>query len=91
MQRVFIIIFSLGGKPGCGSGEASNTVINSKMFTINDFITTAQIDPFNLFKLINFCHLSKIMHKVLSSFTYIVPLTNFLNSAIVPIAMVGHG
>lgn len=70
-QLIFIIgcfIKIAGGKPGCGSEESSNTIIDSRLYSINDFVTFAQIDTFNLFKLVNFCSQSKIMQKI-SGFT----------------------
>ncbi|CAH1389750.1 unnamed protein product [Nezara viridula] len=72
LKQVIYVVGSLvkliGGKPGCGNGEASGTVIGTKIYTIYDFISCAQIDIFNMYKLVSFCHKTKLTHK-LSGFT----------------------
>lgn len=61
---MFYGFYFLGGKPGCGNGEASATVIGTKIYTIHDFISSAQIDLFNMYKLVSFCQKTKLTQKV---------------------------
>ncbi|XP_066907954.1 ATP-dependent DNA helicase DDX11 isoform X2 [Halyomorpha halys] len=72
LKQIIYVIGSLikliGGKPGYGSGEASAIVMGTKIYTIHDFISCAQIDTFNMYKLVNFCLKTKLTHKI-SGFT----------------------
>ncbi|PSN32822.1 ATP-dependent DNA helicase DDX11 [Blattella germanica] len=53
-----------GGKPGCNPVESSLKGIDTKLYTLADFVLTAEIDNMNLYKLIQFCHNSKLAHKL---------------------------
>lgn len=53
-----------GGKSGCNPMDSNRKGIDSKVYTLADFVHAAEIDNFNLFKILNFCKRSKLTHKV---------------------------
>lgn len=55
----------IGGTPGVSHIEASNKGIDSKVYTIEDFVHRAEIDHLNMFILVDFVQKSKITHKVM--------------------------
>lgn len=44
--------------------DSSHKGTDSKIYTLADFVHAAEIDNYNLFKLLNFCKRSKLTHKV---------------------------
>lgn len=66
-QVIFVVaklIKILGGKAGCNPDGAIENVLENKIFTLPDFVLSAEIDNLNLFKLLEFCHSSKISQKL---------------------------
>ncbi|KAJ1522967.1 hypothetical protein ONE63_002104 [Megalurothrips usitatus] len=66
-QVIFVIgklIKILGGKAGSNPKDATGTVLENKIFTLPNFVLSAEIDNLNLFKLLEFCKSSKISHKL---------------------------
>ncbi|PNF28755.1 ATP-dependent DNA helicase DDX11 [Cryptotermes secundus] len=66
-QVIFVVgrlIRMLGGKPGCSPVESSIKVVDTKMYTLAEFVLSAEIDNINLYKLLEFCQRSKIAHKL---------------------------
>lgn len=45
--------------------ESSRKGIDTKIYTLVDFVHAAEIDNYNLYKLLNFCQKSKITQKVI--------------------------
>jgi len=60
---VFLILL-LGGKPGCSPVESSMKCVDTKLYSLADFLLSAEIDNINLYKLLEFCEKSRIAHKV---------------------------
>lgn len=54
----------LGGKAGANPNDSIGKVLENKIYTLPDFVLSSEIDNLNLFKLLEFCRLSKISHKV---------------------------
>lgn len=66
-QVIFIVaklIRVLGGKAGSNPDEAAGKILESKIFTLPDFVLSSEIDNLNLFKILEFCKYSKISHKL---------------------------
>nr|CAD7598697.1 unnamed protein product [Timema genevievae] len=66
-QVIFIIgklIKMLGGKPGCNPIESSHKGVDTKLYTLTDFVLSAEIDNLNIYKLLHFCQKSKIAQKL---------------------------
>lgn len=63
------ILFILlpGGKPGCSPVDSSIKGVDTKLYTLAEFVLSAEIDNINLYKLLEFCQSSKIAQKVRSS------------------------
>ena len=59
-----LLILLLGGKPGCSPVESSMKCVDTKLYTLADFLLSAEIDNINLYKLLEFCEKSRITHKV---------------------------
>lgn len=59
-----LLILLLGGKPGCSPVESSMKCVDTKLYTLADFLLSAEIDNINLYKLLEFCEKSRIAHKV---------------------------
>lgn len=53
-----------GGKPGEHYTTKSTNKTESKMYTLQDFTSSTEINSINLFKLVEFCELSKLSHKL---------------------------
>ncbi|XP_072040850.1 ATP-dependent DNA helicase DDX11-like [Amphiura filiformis] len=54
----------LGGRIGCAPDTQKTGPASSKLFTINDFLFTTQMDNINLFKLQKYCERSHISRKL---------------------------
>ncbi|KAE8740581.1 hypothetical protein FOCC_FOCC013914 [Frankliniella occidentalis] len=52
------------GKAGGNPDDAISNVLENKIFTLPEFVLSAEIDNLNLFKLLEFCKSSKISHKL---------------------------
>ncbi|KAK7604095.1 hypothetical protein V9T40_004368 [Parthenolecanium corni] len=66
-QLIFVVgrlISIIGGKSGCNPMDSNRKGIDSKVYTLADFVHAAEIDNFNLFKILNFCKRSKLTHKL---------------------------
>ncbi|KAJ9588736.1 hypothetical protein L9F63_017971 [Diploptera punctata] len=66
-QIIFIVgklIGMLGGKPGCSPVESSLKGVDTKLYTLADFVLSCEIDNMNIYKLLEFCQNSKIAHKL---------------------------
>ncbi|XP_054265114.1 ATP-dependent DNA helicase DDX11 [Macrosteles quadrilineatus] len=66
-QLIFVtarLIRMLGGKAGCPPNEGTGKVIDTKLFSLGLFLTEAQIDNINQFRLIEFANRSKLSHKL---------------------------
>lgn len=61
-----------GGTPGVSHAEASKKAIDSKVYTLEDFVHQAEIDHLNMFMLVDFIKNSKICQKVMYSKTIYV-------------------
>jgi len=61
---VILLILLSGGKPGCSPVDSSVKGVDTKLYTLADFVLSAEIDNMNLYKLLQFCQKSKIAHKV---------------------------
>jgi len=59
-----LLILLLGGKPGCSPVESSMRCVDTKLYTLADFLLSTEIDNINLYKLLEFCEKSRITHKV---------------------------
>lgn len=55
----------LGGTPGVSHTEASHKGIDSKVYTLEDFVHQTEIDHLNMFMLVDFFKKSKIGQKVM--------------------------
>lgn len=53
-----------GGKPGCSPVDSSLKGVDTKLYTLAEFVLSAEIDNMNLYKLVKFCDSSKIAQKV---------------------------
>lgn len=53
------------GKPAASTGGEENAVDGSKMMTINDFLFSARIDHFNMFKILQYLSQSGLPKKIL--------------------------
>nr|CAD7392056.1 unnamed protein product [Timema cristinae] len=58
------VIFIIGGKPGCNPIESSRKGVDTKLYTLTDFVLSAEIDNLNIYKLLRFCQKSKIAQKL---------------------------
>lgn len=65
-------MYFIGGTPGISHTEASHKGIDSKVYTIEDFVHQAEIDHLNMFILVDFVQKSKITHKVMCIIMYTV-------------------
>jgi chromosome transmission fidelity protein 1 len=63
-QGTVLLILLLGGKPGCSPIESSMKCVDTKLYTLADFMLSAEIDNINVYKLLEFCEKSRIAHKV---------------------------
>jgi chromosome transmission fidelity protein 1 len=59
-----LVIFLPGGKPGCSPVDSSMKGVDTKLYTLAEFVLSAEIDNLNLYKLLEFCEKSKMAHKV---------------------------
>lgn len=64
MYFIILINFIAGGTPGVSHTEASRKGIDSKVYTLEDFVHQAEIDHLNMFTLVEFFKRSKIGQKV---------------------------
>lgn len=62
-----LFVLLLGGKPGCSPVESSMKCVDTKLYTLAEFVLSAEIDNINLYKLLEFCEKSRIAHKVRNS------------------------
>jgi chromosome transmission fidelity protein 1 len=62
-----LLIWLPGGKPGCSPVDSSIKGVDMKLYTLAEFVLSAEIDNINLYKLLEFCRNSKIAHKVRGS------------------------
>jgi hypothetical protein len=76
-----LLILLLGGKPGCSPIESSMKCVDTKLYTLADFMLSAEIDNINVYKLLEFCEKSRIAHKVRNSalFLEMCDLAHFLH------------
>ncbi|XP_021933898.1 ATP-dependent DNA helicase DDX11 isoform X2 [Zootermopsis nevadensis] len=66
-QVIFVVgrlIRMLGGKPGCSPVDSSLKGVDTKLYTLAEFVLSAEIDNMNLYKLVKFCDSSKIAQKL---------------------------
>ncbi|XP_050438431.1 ATP-dependent DNA helicase DDX11 [Adelges cooleyi] len=66
-QLIYVIeklIVMLGGTPGVSHVEASRKGVDSKVYTLEDFVHQAEIDHLNMFILVDFFKRSKIGQKI---------------------------
>jgi len=63
-QGTVLLLLFLGGKPGCSPVESSMKCVDTKLYTLAEFVLSAEIDNINLYKLLEFCEKSRIAHKV---------------------------
>lgn len=56
--------YIIGGSPGVSHAEANKKGIDSKVYTLEDFVHQAEIDHLNMFILVDFIKNSKICQKV---------------------------
>lgn len=54
--------------------DSSHKGMDSKVYTLADFVHAAEIDNFNFYKILNFCKRSKLTHKVHSFHIFYVPV-----------------
>lgn len=54
-----------GGTPGVSHTEAGKKGVDSKVYTLEDFVHEAEIDHLNMFMLVDFIKNSKICQKVM--------------------------
>jgi hypothetical protein len=59
-----MVILLPGGKPGCSPVDSSLKGVDMKLYTLAEFVLSAEIDNMNLYKLVQFCENSKLAHKV---------------------------
>jgi hypothetical protein len=67
MQDTVLLILLLGGKPGCSPVDSSLKCVDTKLYTLAEFVLSTEIDNINLYKLLEFCEKSRIAHKVRNS------------------------
>jgi len=79
-----LLVLFLGGKPGCSPVESSMKCVDTKLYTLADFVLSAEIDNINLYKLLEFCEKSRIAHKVRNSALSLelCDLAHFLNYSV---------
>ncbi|CAI6357961.1 unnamed protein product [Macrosiphum euphorbiae] len=66
-QLIYVIgklINMLGGTPGVSHAEASRKGVDSKVYTLENFVHQAEIDHLNMFMLVDFFKKSKIGQKI---------------------------
>ncbi|XP_050526879.1 putative ATP-dependent RNA helicase DDX11-like protein 8 isoform X2 [Daktulosphaira vitifoliae] len=66
-QLIYVIgklIIMLGGTPGISHVEASRKGVDSKVYSLEDFVHQAEIDHLNMFVLVDFFKKSKIGQKI---------------------------
>ncbi|XP_065202076.1 ATP-dependent DNA helicase DDX11 [Planococcus citri] len=66
-QLIYVIgqlISIIGGKGGCNPAEGSGKTIDTKIYTLVEFVHVVEIDNYNLYKLLNFCQKSKLTRKL---------------------------
>ncbi|XP_067011549.2 ATP-dependent DNA helicase DDX11 isoform X2 [Anabrus simplex] len=66
-QIIFIVgkfIQMLGGKPDCNPTDSSRKGVDTKLYTLSDFVLTAEIDNLNLYNLLAFSQRSRITQKL---------------------------
>lgn len=68
----FFFVCYIGGTPGVSHTEASRKVIDSKVYTLEDFVHQSEIDHLNMFTLVTFFKKSKIGLKVILNLTYFI-------------------
>jgi hypothetical protein len=59
-----LLVLLSGGKPGCSPVESSMKCVDTKLYTLADFLLSAEIDNINLYMLLEFCEKSRVAHKV---------------------------
>lgn len=72
MYVMIFIYFFIGGTPGVSHTEASRKGIDSKVYTLEDFVHQAEIDHLNMFMLVEFFQRSKIGQKVMNLIVYFI-------------------
>lgn len=72
MYFMMSIYFITGGTPGVSHTEASRKGIDSKVYTLEDFVHQAEIDHLNMFMLVEFFQRSKIGQKVIYLILYFI-------------------
>jgi len=67
LHCLIINLFSyiVGGTPGVSHAEASRKGVDSKVYTLENFVHQAEIDHLNMFMLVDFFKRSKIGQKVI--------------------------
>lgn len=60
-----IILCIKGGTPGVSHTETSKIKVESKVYTLENFVHQAEIDHLNMFTLVDFFKRSKIGQKVI--------------------------
>lgn len=64
-DNVWSFSYIEGGTPGVSHAEASRKGVDSKVYTLENFVHQAEIDHLNMFMLVDFFKKSKIGQKVI--------------------------
>lgn len=62
---MLVVFICLGGTPGVSHVEASRKGVDSKVYSLPDFVHQAEIGHLNMFILVDFFKKSKIGQKVI--------------------------